>query len=475
MPGPLPTAAAAPALGLPATLRLGLFQGCLGCLAVVFAGLMNRVMISELGFPALLVGLALAFEQFVAPSRVLFGQCSDAFPIGGRHRLPYIWIGTSLFCVLAVLSVPLIFHVSGLLAGENPGLLWAGVAALCGLFALYGLAVSMASTPYLALVIDRTNEQERPRAVGIIWCLLTVGIVLGAIATAIALRGLDGVKDPAVLEPVLLRFMVGVVCTVLLLTLVATLGMERSRPVPSPATTGAVKRDDAITLQQAWALVTSSRQVLVFFLFLVLFTLGLFLQDPILESYGAEVFGMPIAATASLNAIWGIGTLMGLLLAGLWIVPRFGKLATARLGCQLIAASLLLLLLAGFTAQVTLLQLVMLLFGLSAGIGTNSALVLMLDLTLPEAAGTFVGVWGLAQALSRALGKVFGGGLLDLGRLLAERFGMGSSPFPAYALVLSVEVLVALGALLALSRVNLRQFREDTGRSLTRVLSLEIG
>jgi BCD family chlorophyll transporter-like MFS transporter len=473
--GPSPPAAPAPGLGLIATLRLGLFQGCLGCLAVVFAGLMNRVMISELGFPALLVGLALAFEQFVSPSRVLFGQFSDAFPIGGRHRVPYIWLGTSLFCALAVLSVPLIFHVSRLLAGNSPGLLWGGVAALCGLFALYGLAVSMASTPYLALVIDRTNEQERPRAVGIIWCLLTVGIVLGAIATAIALRGLDGVTDPGVLEPALLRFMVGIVCTVLLLTLVATCGMERSRSALPTPTAGAVRRDDAITLKQAWALVTSSRQVLVFFLFLMLFTLGLFLQDPILESYGAEVFAMPIAATASLNAIWGIGTLLGLLLAGIWIVPRFGKLATARLGCQLIAGSLLLLLLAGVSAQVTLLRLVMLVFGLSAGIGTNSALVLMLDLTLPEAAGTFVGVWGLAQAMSRALGKVIGGGLLDLGRWLAGLLGMDGSAFPAYALVLGVEVLVALGALVALSRVNLRQFREDTGRSLTRVLSLDLG
>jgi BCD family chlorophyll transporter-like MFS transporter len=442
---------------------------------VVFAGLMNRVMISELGFPALLVGLALAFEQFVSPSRVLFGQLSDAFPIGGRHRLPYIWLGASLFCGLAVLSVPLIFHVSRLMEGDSPVRLWAGIAALCGLFALYGLAVSMASTPYLALVIDRTNEQERSKAVGIIWCLLTVGIVVGAIATAIALRGLDGVNDPAVLEPTLLRFMVGIVCTVLLLTLVATLGMERARQSLPSAKDGVAQRDDAITLQQAWALVTSSRQVLVFFLFLVLFTLGLFLQDPILESYGADVFGMPIAATASLNAIWGIGTLIGLLVAGLWIVPRFGKLATARLGCQLIACSLLLLLLAGFTAQVTLLQVVMLLFGLSAGIGTNSALVLMLDLTLAEAAGTFVGVWGLAQAMSRALGKVLGGGLLDLGRWLSALLGMDGSPFPAYALVLGVEVMVAVAALLALSRVNLRQFREDTGRSLTRVLSLELG
>jgi MFS transporter, BCD family, chlorophyll transporter len=452
-----------------------LFQGCLGCLAVVFAGLMNRVMISELGFPALLVGLALAFEQFVSPSRVLFGQLSDARPIAGRHRLPYIWLGTSLFCGLALLSVPLIFHVARLLEGDRGGVLWAGIAALCGLFALYGLAISMASTPYLALVIDRTNEQERSKAVGIIWCLLTVGIVVGAIATAIALGGLDGVTDPAVLEPALLRFMLGIVLAVLLLTLIATVGMERPRQSQPTSVPGSAPREDAITLEQAWALVTSSRQVLVFFLFLVLFTLGLFLQDPILESYGAEVFGMPIAATASLNAIWGVGTLLGLMVAGVWIVPRFGKLATARLGCQLIATSLLLLLLAGLTAKVALLRVVMLLFGFSAGIGTNSALVLMLDLTLPEAAGTFVGVWGLAQAMSRALGKVFGGGLLDLGRWLSDLLGIGSSPFPAYALVLGVEVGVALGALLALSGVNLRQFREDTGRSLTKVLSLELG
>jgi BCD family chlorophyll transporter-like MFS transporter len=284
------------------------------------------------------------------------------------------------------------------------------------------------------------------------------------------------VRDPAVLEPVLFRFMVGVVLTVLVLTVVATLGMERSRALrPAAGEAGSPPREDAITLRQAWSLVTSSRQVVVFFLFLVLFTLGLFLQDPILESYGAEVFGMPIAATASLNALWGIGTLAGLLLAGVWIVPALGKLATARLGCQLIAASLLLLLLCGLTAQAPLLRAVMLLFGLSAGIGTNSALVLMLDLTLPEAAGTFVGVWGLAQAMSRALGKVLGGGLLDLGRWLADLAGLGTDPFPAYALVLGVEVLVALGALLALSRVNLRQFREDTGRSLNKVLALELG
>jgi BCD family chlorophyll transporter-like MFS transporter len=460
-------------LGLIATLRLGLFQGCLGCLAVIFAGLLNRVMLTELSFPGLLVGSTLAFEQFVAPSRVLFGQISDAHTLAGRHRIPYIWLGTLLFCGLAVASVPLIFEVGRLLAGDPGAVLPLAIAALCGLFALYGLAVSLATTPYLALVIDRTTETERPRAVGIIWCMLTVGIVVGAVLIGISLKGLDGISDPVLLEPVLVAFMAKVALGVFALTLVATWGSEPARPsIRSASDAG---REDAITLGQAWRLITCSSQVLVFFGFLICFTLGLFLQDPILESYGAQVFGMPIAATASLNAFWGIGTLFGLLIAGLWLVPRLGKLAAARLGCRLIVASLGLLILCGFTAQVPLLKGVLLLFGLSAGIGTNSALVLMLDLTLPQAAGTFVGVWGLAQALSRALGKVIGGGLFDLGRLIQNAAGSGHDPLPAYALVLLVEMLVAALALVLLARLNLRQFKQDTEQRLSTVMALELG
>jgi BCD family chlorophyll transporter-like MFS transporter len=271
-----------------------------------------------------------------------------------------------------------------------------------------------------------------------------------------------------VLEPTLLRFMAIVASCVMALTVVATWGMEPVAGAASEA--GGEGREDALTLRQSWSLITSSRQVFIFFSFLILFTLGLFLQDPILESYGAQVFAMPIAATAQLNAFWGIGTLLGLLAAGLWIVPRLGKLATARLGGRLIVGSLLLLILCGLTASVPLLQFVMLLFGLAAGVGTNSALCLMLDLTLPEAAGAFVGVWGLAQALSRALGKLIGGALFDLGRALPF-----DGPYPAYALVLGVELLVAVAALAMLSRVNVRQFREDTGRSLAKVLALELG
>jgi BCD family chlorophyll transporter-like MFS transporter len=137
----------------------------------------------------------------------------------------------------------------------------------------------------------------------------------------------------------------------------------------------------------------------------------------------------------------------------------------------MIVFTLLLLLASGLTASPRLLFSVMLLFGLAAGIATNSALCLMLDLTLPQVAGTFVGVWGLAQAMSRALGKLLGGALLDIGR----RLPFGDGHYPAYALVLGVEVVIAALALVLLSRLNVQQFRQDTGRSLARVLALEVG
>jgi BCD family chlorophyll transporter-like MFS transporter len=120
---------------------------------------------------------------------------------------------------------------------------------------------------------------------------------------------------------------------------------------------------------------------------------------------------------------------------------------------------------------VPLLQAVLLLFGLASGIGTNSTLCLMLDLTLPEAAGTFIGVWGLAQAFSRAGAKLLGGGLLDAGRALIPNQGA----FPPYALVLGVGALIAFAALRMLERVNVRRFRDDTVGQLDRVLTAELG
>ncbi len=447
--------------------RLSLFQGCLGCLAVIFAGMLNRIMISELAFPAILVGGGLAFEQLMAPSRVLFGNISDSWPIGGRKRTPYIWLGSAGFCAMAVLSIPLIFVTEKALRQGDWLPITACSIALCILFSVYGLAVSMATTPYLALVIDLTTEKERPRAIGVIWCMLTIGIIAGAIAISITTKGLDGVTEVDLLQPALQRFMLWVAGIVLIISVLSCWGIE---PNNSRLNTRGQNTNKEIGLKESWSLVTSSPQIIIFFCFLVLYTLGLFLQDPILESYGAEVFNLPISKTTLLNAFWGGGTLFGLLLGGLWVTPSLGKLPTARIGCWMILSSLLLLIISGLTESTNALYGVLVIFGVAAGLATNSALSLMLDLTLPEVAGTFVGVWGLAQALSRAIGKILGGGLLDIGRSIS---GQGNELI-AFSFVFLLEILIMFLAILVLEKVNIKRFKEETSMKVETLMMAEL-
>ena len=429
--------------------------------------MLNRIMISELAFPAILVGGGLAFEQLMAPSRVLFGNISDSWPIRGRKRTPYIWFGAAGFCTMAILSIPLIFLTESALRQGN----WIPIAAcsigLCILFSLYGLAISMATTPYLALVIDLTTEKERPRAIGVIWCMLTIGIVIGAIAISITTKGLDGVTDVALLKPTLQKFMIWVSGIVFIISLIACWGIE---PNNSSSNSSDQKAKKEIGLKESWLLVTSSPQILIFFSFLILYTLGLFLQDPILESYGAEVFSLPISKTTLLNAFWGGGTLLGLLIGGLWVTPRLGKLSTARIGCWMIISSLTLLIFSGLIGSINGLYGVLVIFGVAAGLATNSALSLMLDLTLPEVAGTFVGVWGLAQALSRALGKVFGGGLLDIGRVISGP----DNPFIAFSFVFILEIIVMVLAIFVLEKVSVKRFKEETSTKIESFMLAEL-
>nr|WP_081934285.1 MULTISPECIES: PucC family protein [Prochlorococcus] len=429
--------------------------------------MLNRIMISELAFPAILVGGGLAFEQLVAPSRVLFGNISDRWPIKGKKRTPYIYIGTALFCLLAILSIPVIFITNNALSsGSTPAIVLSALG-LCSLFALYGLAISMATTPYLALVIDITNEKERPRVVGIIWCMLTIGIVVGAIAISIATKGLDGISDPLILQTTLQKFMLRVGLIIFAISIISCLGIEKkgTKQIHS-------KKNEAkeIGLKEAWALILSSKQIFIFFSFLIFYTLGLFLQDPILESFGAEVFSLPISKTTLLNAYWGVGTLIGLLIAGLWITPRIGKFSTAKIGCWMITSSLILLVLSGFVKNENLLFGVLFIFGLAAGIATNSALSLMLDLTLPEVAGTFVGVWGLAQALSRAMGKLLGGGLLDIGRVISGP----ENPLIAFSFVFFLEIIITIIAVLILDKVSIKKFKLDTSSKMENILMADL-
>jgi BCD family chlorophyll transporter-like MFS transporter len=458
-----------PSLNLFTMFRLGLFQMGLGIMSLLTLGVLNRVMIKELAIPATIVAGAIAMNQFVAPARIWFGQMSDSKPIFGMHRTGYVWVGAALFTVASFLAVQVVWRLGDSVQaqGLNSAQTYGWIGFLAFVFALYGLAISFSSTPYAALLVDISDEHDRPRLVGVVWSMLMVGIIVGAIITAGLLRQVDLDAPLATVQAAINRIFTVVPAIVFGLALLATVGVEKKYSRYSVRSI-LVEREDQITLGRALKILTASRQTGLFFVFLLVMTLSLFFQEPVLEPYGGTIFGMTIAETTRLNAFWGTGTLMGLSATGFLIVPRLGKQNTTRLGCLLVAVSFILLILAGFTANPGLLKGTLIIFGIASGITTTGALSLMLDLTAAETAGTFIGAWGLSQALARATATVLGGALLDLGKQL---FGM---PILAYSFVFVMPVIGMLIAIKLLDRVDIKEFQTEAKTAIARVLEQDL-
>jgi BCD family chlorophyll transporter-like MFS transporter len=461
--------------------RLGLFQMGLGMMSVLTLGVLNRIAIKELAIPATLAAGTIAIHQFVAPSRLWFGQMSDAKKIWGYHRTGYVWIGAVLFAIAAFFAVQVMWQLGNSIHSQGWTFVTYGwIALLAGVFALYGLALSSSSTPFAALLVDVSDEDDRSKLVGVVWSMLMVGIVIGAIISSKLLPAATTCQESAIgislysqpaqlaaLQASINRLFFILPGVVIGLAVLSTFGVEKK--YSRYATRSLVAdREDQITISRALKVLTASRQTGLFFTFLLAMTLSLFMQEAVMEPYGGEVFGMCVAETTRLNAFWGTGTLVGIASTGFLIVPRIGKQKTTQIGCVLVAVSVGLVIASGFTADRQVLQIALVLFGLASGVTTTGALSLMLDFTAAETAGTFIGAWGLSQALARATATVSGGAILDVGKQIF------SAPVLAYSLVFTIQALLMVLAIWLLSRVDVVEFRNNAKKAIASVFESEL-
>jgi BCD family chlorophyll transporter-like MFS transporter len=465
--------------------RIGLFQMGLGIMSLLIAGLLNRLMINELTIPATLAAGFIAMPLFVSPARVWFGQTSDAKTIFGTHRSGYVWIGSIAFAILGFITTQVMWQLGRSIheIGWN-GITYGWVIALGAMFALYGMAISFSSTPFAAMLVDISDEEDRSKLVGIVWSMLMVGIVIGAIVVSRLLQCSEAPPSNisiytdsdrlAQLQKTINFVFTVIPVAVVGLSFFATYGIERkysrykSRVEENHILNGTTATEDKLTLSKALQVLTASKQTGLFFSFLLMMTIGIFMQDAIMEPFGGAVFGMSICKTTQLNAAFGIGTLIGLSSSGFLIVPRLGKQKATKLGCYLVATSCAFLLISGFTQKIPILQAALTLFGFASGITTSGALSMMLDLTAAETAGTFIGAWGLSQAIARGLATLSGGIVLDIGKKIF------TLPTLAYGFVFVCEAAVMLLAVFFLSRVNITEFRTDAKQAIATVFANEI-
>jgi BCD family chlorophyll transporter-like MFS transporter len=415
------------------TLRLSLYQFWLGAVSVLMLGTLNRILRVEMGLDLAMVGLVLGGAHYLAALvSIPIGHRSDVRPYSGFHRLPYIAAGTAL-AVLTVVTAP--FIALFLAADPSPPRL----ALAFVFFFVEGLGVNVGATAYLALVTDRTDESQRGRAVSIIWTMMMLGILAGAMGGAAYLQSYSFGR--------LVSLFALAGGAVVLLTIIALWRQEQRRTSPLPTS--------APPLRAALLVLRRSRQTRLFFIFILLGLFFHFLQDVILEPFGGEVLQLSIQQTTMFNAYNMVGVITGLLVGGAVAIPRIGKKRTAAAGNLLGVIAFALLTAIALRRDPGPVAVAIFLMGLGTGAFTVGGVSLMMDLTVGGQAGLFVGAWTLAQALAKLGSSVLSGVIHDL------VVGLGGASQTAYATVFGIEAAGMLLVTWLLLHISVSRFRRE--------------
>ena len=416
--------------GLPLSLTL---------LSILAGSVINRVMVVELGLPVILAGLFLAIPLLVSPLRIWLGHLSDAYPIGGRRREPYLVLGALMSGSGVVLSVALVVDAPALLSPAT-------ALILLGLL-LYGIGRNLTGNTFQALLTDRfAAGVPRARAANLYEVVKILGLVIGAGLLSLAL-------EPFSTE----RLVLVVAGAAALSVLLSTLGALGQEPRTAALRDASERARTAAFRHSFRVLVWDDPQARLFFAVITLTVLGTQMQDVLMEPYAGLVLGMDVAATTRLTMFWGLGALASILLSGLVLIGWLGLVRLYQLGIGLLLPLFALVVVAGVLQRPLLLQLTVLALGLSSGLAAASLLAQAMELTNARSAGLLLGVWGLGFQLGRALASLIGAGLVDLMNLVSDQ-----GPLLAYGTAFGIECALLTAALLVF-----RQLHIGSARALT--------
>ncbi len=425
-------------------LRLAMIRVGAGWMFALLTLNFNRIAIHELGALGIFVTTLIGLHHFISPFQVVWGRISDRYPLFGYRRGPYILLSAMVASLVFVLlpSVAVLLGQRGL-----PVFL----AALL-LMALFGMGIAAYGAASNALVVDTTTERERGIVVAVIWTFVILsGIVSAQVAKIIM----------PIYDPLQMQFLYNLTPFIVVgFILAGLIGMEqRMTPTEQSAlrvqSLAGVSHNKPNTLQVTWDLFQRNRQVRSFFVFILLSIFGIFLQDAILEVFGAEVFGLTPRDTAEFQQFWGAGVLVGMLLIGtLSTRLSIAKKTLATVGGFSISLSLALVAVASSMYHAALLNPALLLMGLGTGVFNVGALSMMMEMTIDGHIGLFMGIWGMAQGLGTGLANVLSGALHTL--LITTEL---LSPAMAYTFIFGVEALIMILAIGVLRSISVQEFQ----------------
>ena len=422
------------------TIKIGTFHIGSAFADLLTSGVLNRVLISDLGIAATPVALLSALRYLLAPLSIWAGHRSDSKPLFGYHRLPYIWLGR----LLMLLTLPLLPLITVMLAADRSAPQAWGLALVA--FVIYGIGTLFSGSTFLALVRESAPPAKRGMALSIVQIFLVVSFPIAGIVYARMMP----IYDQATFWSLTIAGSV----LAALFWIGSLIGEEQRKTSVEPAEPPIAFR---ALLREMWA----DRRSRMFFLFLALGATSAFAQDAVLEPFGGDVFGLSNGDTTRFNSYWGLGVLISMI--GTVVLTRkrypYEQTSTTILGLTLTALPLGLLSAVAITGSKSLLIPTLVLFGFGFGIYTVGAVSLLMAMTSDTRSGAYLGLWSVAQLLFRGLGIFLGGAIRDLMLSLSGSYAL------AYASVFFLEAVGLLVCIVLLIKVDVpgfaRQHRES--------------
>jgi MFS transporter, BCD family, chlorophyll transporter len=422
------------------TMKIGSFHIGSSFVDLLTSGVLNRVLISELGIAATPVALLSALRYLLAPLSIWAGYRSDTHPIFGYHRLPYIWLGR----LPMVLTLPLLPIVTVILAGD-PRSFWGWMLAVIA-FMAYGVGTLLSGSTFLALVRDSAPPAKRGQALAIVQIFLVVSFPVAGIVYGQLMPD----YDPATFWRITLIGM-AIAASFFFFSL---LGAER-RGGPLSVDEPQSRVPFPVLLREMW----SDRRTRLFFVFLALGATSAFAQDAVLEPMGGDVFGLSVGETTRFNAYWGVGVLISLIGTVFFTRRRQAheQTPTTVIGLSATALGLALIGYVTITESAALIIPILFIFGFGFGIYTVGAVSLLMAMTSDNRAGAYLGLWTVAQLVFRGIGIFLGGVVLDLG------LALGATAPVAYATVFFLEAIGLIVCVWLVIRVDVPGFARRAG------------
>ncbi|MGF1507627.1 MAG: BCD family MFS transporter [Anaerolineae bacterium] len=432
------------------TFRLSLPKIGVGWMFALLTIDFNRIAIVELGIVAIAITSMLALHYFLSPFQVIAGRIADQNPILGYRRTPYLIVAGVVGSLVFVL-LPRVVHAMG------DGVPLAFVFGLL-LFVVFGICIAVMGDSHHSLIAEVTEPHQRGSVIAVVWTFSIMSTIFAAVV-------MNEVRPEFTLE-YMQRLYNLTPFIVVISILLGVLGMEKRLKGDELVTAMERSRQAAPPgnpIKAALSVLRDNPQARGFFAFVFVSIFSIFLQDNILEVFGAEVFAMDVTETTGFQPMWGGGVLIGMMIMGL--ISAFFKIQKRTItiiGSVGTAAGMGLVAMAALLRQEALVTPALIGMGFFTGFFNVGALSMMMDMTVEGATGLYMGLWGMAQAFGNAMASMGSGALhtafIETGLL---------APNAAYFLIFAVEAIGMLVAVSILLRLSVTKFQSITQRQFS--------